>query len=721
MELNKKTLLLSLIFILTLSAGCAYFNTFFNAKYYYKKGYYETRHNRTGNVTSAEESNYNRSIEKCLKLLELYPKSKYVDDALLLLGKSYFHKQEYRQAERKLRELETAYPDGELALETQLWLARTLMALEQFEESEARFKALLNKDISKTERANIQFALGQFHERREEFELAIRAYNEAIRLGLEEDHADALFAVATNYDTLGIYDRAAEYYNRVVESNPSMEMLFDADLKYAIMQTKLADYDGAIRLFQGLLGDERNRKAIPRLELEIAEALYLKGDKENAVLAFHDITQNHPRTMQSAESYYRLGRIYEHTAEYDRAFEQYEKVRQENSRSVYADSADLMKRDIQRFIALNQVIEMADAGTRGELRIEGEEVEEDSLTVDLVYAMVDSAATDSLRNKLLFRMAGKVFVDSVSRAFSQQRDAAATLRQRSVGRERRDPTTMDWNEWIRDGFVPNEVDLVETLMELRERADKLEFELAENPELKSFNVEEVNVNLFYLAELYLFRFELPDTASAIYQRIIDEFPESPLAPRAMYNLAYLYETEYDDLDKSTALYARLVDSFPNTPFGLDAREKLGQSAENASSNNIADRFLEAERQLFQDSDPTAAFTTYASIWETYPETDEGTRALYGMAWVAETYLDSLQMAFMLYDSLVHRFPESPYAKRVNKKVEAFRAELAARETASSAEAMTVVPPDSAAVQPDSVQTMPVDTTRIEKGNPQDRS
>jgi len=90
-----------LMILILLLSGCAYFNTFYNAKRYYKKAYHETLRNRTNNLTSSEKTNYGKAIEKASKLLRLYPESNYVDDALLLMGKAYYFQREYHQALRK--------------------------------------------------------------------------------------------------------------------------------------------------------------------------------------------------------------------------------------------------------------------------------------------------------------------------------------------------------------------------------------------------------------------------------------------------------------------------------------------------------------------------------------------------------------------------------------------------------------------------------------------
>ena len=71
-----------------LTASCAYYNTFYLARKYYMKATngqpYEV--DRDG---STQRVNYNKSGDYAKKLLGVYPRSKYVDDAWLLWAKTF--------------------------------------------------------------------------------------------------------------------------------------------------------------------------------------------------------------------------------------------------------------------------------------------------------------------------------------------------------------------------------------------------------------------------------------------------------------------------------------------------------------------------------------------------------------------------------------------------------------------------------------------------------
>ena len=679
---------------------CAYFNTFYNAKQYYRKALHATRKNRTGKVVGPEKTNYQKAIEKSSKLIEMYPNSKYVDDALLMMGKCYYYIEEYLNARRRLEELRTDYPDSELILEANLWLAKTDLALEQYDEARVGLEAFFSSEVPKKLRGEAYFYYGRLHQEQKFFETAVDAYQKSIEADVGDLKAEALYVIGVNYDSLGMYDKASEFYHEVVKADPVLELHFEAEFKYAQMIKKLGRYDESISLYERLLGEERYKTWFPELQLEVAACLALKGDIDGAMIAYQDIILEYKKTIHSARAYYMLGQLYEEQQyDYDRAQDAYAQVQREFRQSSVGDSAETRRRDIQRFQALKRVIQMVQRGEEGELVVVKEETQEDTLANDAIYAMIDSASVDSLRQQLLIKMAGQAFVDSIMSDYAYQqygrtgsanqdvgsRDAYRDRRSREIpGRQDEDTPRMDWIEWIEDGDYPGEVDLVVELRKLYDRRRELEKRrIAENPDLKSFRPEELDKNLLLLAELYLFRFNQPDSAFDQYQRLLSQFPDSPYAPQAVYNLSHV-ACEITGNTEEQARYLRmLIQNYPQSEFSNIAREHLGLTPVLAGEDSIQTLFREAETWLLERDNPTAAFKKYSQIWESFPETDMAPKAMYSMAWVGETYLDSLSLAFVLYDSLVKLYPETVYAKKVKKKVDAYVAEQKKRAEAAS--------------------------------------
>jgi len=666
----KKNVFLFVLMLLLVSR-CAYFNTFYNAKQYYKKAYTETKKNLTGKPSSTENNYYQESIDRSLTLIVRYPDSKYVDDALLLAGKAYYYRQEYFKARRKFLELLTNYPESPLTNEARLWMARTHFALDEFKEAEQFIDQLVTGNVPEWIQGQAYYYRGKFYERKSNFTEAVDAYHKAIKYGVEDQLANAYFYLGTSLDTLGRYDEARDAFAKVSKNTRLTELDFKGQFFFAQMNKKLGHKKQALSDFQTLLADEDNSKYIPDIKIQIADTYYRGGEPGTAIDYYDEITQEHKRSFEAAEAFYRMGHIYEKDyRDYEKALLNYLKVKETSSRSVYADTAEIFARDIQRLQALNQIVDQGKRGETGEaLLIENEELEEDTLALDLTYEMMDTTAGDTACYQLLKKMGGEAFADSVF----EEKNKTIEERQRdydlNLGVEKE--LLVDWRKWVEEGEMPSysnfeiEFERLQTLIKKRE-----ELKLADNPELSTYRVEELDRNLFLLAELYLFRFESPDSAFNQYDYLVREFPESSYTPRALYNMAYLYKNHYQNPQQVEFIYQTLADEFSNTVYGITAQKMLGYDKISAKADSISHFFASAESMLFDNHMPSKALDIYNQIREQYQNTLYESKAMYAIGYVYENYLDSLHQAYIIYDSLMAKFPDSPYVMRIQNKMDA---------------------------------------------------
>jgi TolA-binding protein len=626
---------IAIILLLTVFAGCAYFNTYYNAKRYYKKGYEATRKNRTGEPTSQEKSNYEKAIEKALKVIQFYPKSKYVDDALFLAGKSYYFTQDYMKARRKFLELTVNYPQSPYVDESRLWLGKSQLALKEYVKAEDTFRQLImENDVSDRVEGEAHYFLGKLYETLKNYEKAVESFEHAVGAGVKDVKIEALYSIAANYDSLGNYGKAAEYFEKLRRAGPVEELLYEAQFRYSQMQKKQGEYDTAISLLERLLGEEKFEKNAPELSLEVAECLYLKEDVDEATLAYQDIIQEHKSTRYSAEASYELGKIFEKDhMNYERAAEHYAQVRKEYSRFALVDSAEILKRDIFRMQALTQVIDMAIRGDEGEaVTIETGETPADTLWREDQPVPPDTT-----------------LADTTAPDFPEDIDP-----------DTRDPDDPDDPDNPSRPGDPNRPE---------------EKKPVENPELKTFKKEELDKNLLLLGELYLFRFNLPDSAVSQYSYLVRNFPESPYVPQALYSLAYISREIYGNSADADTNYQILIQRYPGSRFAQDARHILGLTSTFTREDSLKNLFHYAETLLLDVKDHEGALSRYRAIWENNPDSWWAPKALYTMIWIMEQHTDSVETALTLYDTLVALYPETGYAEKVKPRIQFVRGEL----------------------------------------------
>jgi tetratricopeptide (TPR) repeat protein len=106
---------LSLIFLFL--PGCIYYNTFYNAEKYYNQG------------------NYNKSIAKCEKILKRYKDSGYADDAVFLMGKSYYQLKKGDEAKKSFRKIIDFFPNSPFKEESNLFLGKIALEKGNLEEA----------------------------------------------------------------------------------------------------------------------------------------------------------------------------------------------------------------------------------------------------------------------------------------------------------------------------------------------------------------------------------------------------------------------------------------------------------------------------------------------------------------------------------------------------------------------------------------------------------
>jgi len=690
--------------------GCAYFNTFYNIKMYFNRASKATEANKTNMPGSDEQSNYQKAVEKAILLLENYPDSKWADDALLVLGKSYYFLRDYPSSERRLNELISDYPKSDLLNEAKFWQARVKVSTSRFQEAESDLNTLVSQKISKKQTGEVYFFQAKLYESRKDYKKAIEMFQNALNVDGKTWGARAWFAIGNDYDSLGVFDQASSAFRQVLRNNPDPDLAFDAQFRYARSEKELGRFDGAVRVLESLARDEKNKSKVPVLRLEVADCLDLKGDVNGAILTYEDIIEAYPNTEYSAEAYYWLGGLYEEQKkDYERALDNYSQVKKQSARGAYADSAEIKGRDILRLKALRQVVGMALRGEKGEAVEVGSIAQEDTLGrtqqdtsryANPQYQNPDQTANPS-RNP-----------NRIPNANSPGASDNPAGRTNVSSPYRNNPTGLS--------SLPQDTTLNRARPPVK---------IAENPELKSFNKEELDKNLFLLAELYLFRFQIPDSALSNYRTLTEKFPKSPYAPQAVYNMGYTYEYIVRDSVRADSCYKKLVEQYPVSPHARGVAKRLRVNYTISEEDSAWTAFHDAERTFLEENNPQKAVKAYLDVWAHFPKTQAAPKALYSTGWVYENAMNAPTEAYALYDSLISRYPNSTYSQKVKAKVEAVKTEKLKKaqpekkETESKTQAPELKPPvkpeqDQQRAAADSTRTAakPDSTERIGKEN-----
>lgn len=668
LELNLRRLLLSFVSSLTiLFSGCAvgdfvgaYFNTYYNARKAFNEAEQEVLnptplagapHTEKKFLAPFEPSAQARSklasvIEKCSKLLQYHPESKLVDDALLMIGKSYYYQNEHQSAERKFIEILTSYPESSLRFEAKLLLAQTLYRRNDKQAALTTGKELLDEAKREDEEAIVARAanlLGHIAEENSNYDEALESYQLVAELAETADERSAAYRAMANIRILqGKYAAAFDTYGRAADASGDYIGTYLGEIGQARMLSKLGRHEEAQTRLGALINNINYRQFFGEIDLAIAEAYRDEQDYASAEAQYRYVDTAYARTEIAANAYYQLGQLYETKLfQYDSARVAYEKGKAEFPQAAITQELtkrhDLMSRYAQY---------------RSEL------AKYDSLR--LVIATQRRA--DSLRAISTTKLAPRDTTKSDS-AFAHSNPDSAVQAPPPI--------------------PPPPIDTVMATL--------------------AFNKSE-------LASLFYSGLGIVDSAKYWYQRLLDDHPQSSFAARALFTLAQISRADSTASPaRADSFHTEILKRFPQSEFAVESRRHLRLPEPKKESDVAEGKYLQAEA-LTKKGDISAALRSFKDIAERDSTSPFAAKAQYTVGWIYENIKPNTDSSIANYQRLVKRFPTSQYVAFVRPKlaeVESERQRKAQEARSDSLMKHQAATPDSGATVPKDLQETPL--------------
>lgn len=250
-------------------------------------------------------------IENGSRVLEKYPNCRWVDDTLYILGRAFFYKGEYFDAEQKFRELIAVFPESKFVSETQYWWGRTLLAEEKWEDAERRFRIVLESSGDDYIKNEAIISLAEMLYRQERYDEAIEAYQQTIPT-LKDNalKAKAQMQIGIGYFIRQRYEESREAFRNITAFDPDDEQLFIARFYQALIEKESENYDEARSMYQTLLDDRKNMAYFAELRLEIAECLLAEEKLDEAMQMYEDIATIYASLDIAGIANYHAGMVY---------------------------------------------------------------------------------------------------------------------------------------------------------------------------------------------------------------------------------------------------------------------------------------------------------------------------------------------------------------------------------------------------------------------------
>ena len=240
-------------------------------------------------------------------MLERYPESDYVDDALYLMGESFYRMGNWADAAASYERYVTRFPEGERAGVSRLGWARSERRLGDTAAAAAALAPILEQPAPGVPESEVIY-----------------------------EHALILLAT-------GRREQAAETYDRLLAEHPEFARDRELTLEFADAQLAAGEYEGALSAYRSLAAATIEPQYRRTIEIRAARALALEGRETEALEAYGRVLGATIPDSLAAEVEVERGAILESREEWDAAEEAYLRVAELAPGSATASRATLQR------------------------------------------------------------------------------------------------------------------------------------------------------------------------------------------------------------------------------------------------------------------------------------------------------------------------------------------------------------------------------------------
>lgn len=237
---------------------------------------------------------------------------KWIDDAYLLIGKSYFYKQDYPMARRTFEFVIKTYNDNEIKYEAMLWQAKSNVQLGDFTRAEPMLDMLFSK-INKGEapdsyETDVNLEYAQSYILQKNYNSAIPYLLRALELQSSgEVSTRCRFILGQIYQQNGDLAEASRMYTYVIKKAPTYDMEFNAKINLAqCYDAKSGDRDFIIKKMTRMLKDDKNKDFQDQIYYALAHIALKDADTSTAIDFYKKSvtvsrTNNYQKSISSLE------------------------------------------------------------------------------------------------------------------------------------------------------------------------------------------------------------------------------------------------------------------------------------------------------------------------------------------------------------------------------------------------------------------------------------
>jgi TonB family protein len=342
--------------ILSLLAGngCAYYNTLYNARRSFREALdIKARADPERlKISTQEEQLYAAAFEKASRVVREHEDSRWVDDALLLMGKVSYEQGDYSKAQRTFDEVLVGFPDSNLREEALVMQARTLIATKEYAEAAAKLDRA--EKIDKKEwRDEIVYFKGLAQYEQGNAAEALVAFDRMLKQHKSSEwFAEAGMQAGEIALAQGDTEAAVRCFEHVRADAKVPEDRYRGGMEKGRALIEAGEYERARTTFRDVAKrtlDEENRS---EALLMMGKAIDASGDFDGAVEVYASLLEKYPRREVAAEAQYTIARHYDTAGDLERAAAEYELVKEQGTGHPASQDAAARQVEIQKVLEL---------------------------------------------------------------------------------------------------------------------------------------------------------------------------------------------------------------------------------------------------------------------------------------------------------------------------------------------------------------------------------
>lgn len=580
-------------------------------------------------INGGDNQKLQNVIEKCSKILQFNSETKYVDDALLMLGKSFYYQQNFLKATREFEELLATQNESDLRLEAQLWLGKCQMRLKNFDLGLATLKAVKEQAQVEEENNIIQIALIEEIKHKistNDLSGAIKASNDFLDVSEGNETTQRVaFELGKLYQDTKDLDGAINTFEKLLEYSPQYTMELQTKLALGEVLREAGYLEKALNLFEDMGNEEKNFEAFAQINLEKGVTLANLTRYDEAIVTLNEVDTTYKSSPYSGAARYEIGYIYEND------FNNYD------SASVYyakSGASILPPEYVKKVSSKNGIF-----------------TKYKNLTKELNFNI------NQLRyknNPDEFIKDSTVFYDLLKKATEESKVQNNNNDNRELSESR-----------LRNININNQALTEVSIAKLGSPPVR---PIASQDSIKA----RIVFSKFELANLFYTELNKPDSARFYYTDILDNYPNSPLIPKTLFVLGNYYLST-GDTTKALTSFNEIYDNYKNDDIVNTAASILKKPLLNLETDPAQELFQKVEDKI-TSSDYNGSIAGMEVIYEKYPKSKFAPKALYTTGWVLENKLSLPDSAAVIYDTLTARFPQSEYSINIQPKLNFYHLE-----------------------------------------------